>query len=60
MDGQELKALMREAAKAVMDLRFVQANAVTCLGLTGKAYLEAEAYMRKLKNLQDRLEKEAI
>lgn len=56
---QEHKALMREAARAVMDLRFVQANAVTCLALTGKAYLEAQAYMLKLKALQERLEKEA-
>jgi len=60
MDGSELKALMREAAKAVLDLRFVQTNAVTCLGLTGKAYREAEGYMLKLKNLQERLEKAAI
>lgn len=59
-EAGEKKALLREAAQAVFDLRFIQANSVTCLGLTGKAYLDVQAYMLRLKSLQERLEKEAL
>ena len=54
------KALMREAAKAIHDLRFIQANTITCLGLEGKAYLEAKSYMNKLASLQEKLEQEML
>lgn len=52
------RALMHEAAKAIHDLRFIQANTLTCLDLQGKAYLEAKVYMNKLASLQEKLEKE--
>lgn len=54
------KALMKEAAKAIHDLRFIQANTITCLDLQGKAYLEAKSYMNKLAALQTKLEKEML
>lgn len=54
------KALMREAAKAIHDLRFIQANTIACLDLKGKAYLESKAYMNNLASLQEKLEKEMM
>lgn len=54
------KALMREAAKAIHDLRFIQANTIVCLDLQGKAYMESKVYMNKLAALQEKLEKEML
>ena len=54
------KALMREASKAIHDLRFIQANTIACLGLQGKAYLESKVYMNKLASLQEKLEQEML
>ena len=54
------RALMREAVKAIHDLRFIQANTITCFDLQGKAYLEVKGYMNKLAALQEKLEKEML
>ena len=61
-DDQIMKRreLMREAVTAVRDLRFIQANSITCLNLEGKAYIEAKSYMLKLADLQAKLEKEMM
>lgn len=55
-----LKQLLSEAAKAVHDLRFIQATAFSCLDLQGKTYSESRAYVMKLSSLQERLEKEML
>lgn len=58
--NQKRKEMLKDAADVVRDLRFIQANAITCLNLKGKAYLEAREYMLKLAKLQSWLEKELI
>ena len=56
--NQKRKELMSDCAKAVLDLRFIQANSITCFELKGKAYLEVKQYMNNLADLQERLDKE--
>lgn len=57
-DKQRLRVMLRDVSTAIRDLRFIQANAITCLNLTGKAYLEAKAYMNRLAALQEQVDKE--
>ena len=58
--AQDLRNMLREAAKYLIDLRFIQANALVSMELEGKAYLAAKEYILKIKRLQERLEKAAI
>ena len=57
---QKLKALFKESAKAIHDLRFIQSSAMVSMDLKGEAYLEAKVYMNGLADLQTRLEKEML